>query len=41
MFSNRVIDKWNMLNDDSVLCNTVDVFKAKLDQYLRCSRGFI
>ena len=41
MFSNRVIDEWNMLNDDIVSRNTVDVFKAKLDQYLRCSRGFI
>ena len=39
MFSNRVIDEWNMLNDDIVSCNTVDVFKAKLDQYLSVVGG--
>ena len=41
MFSNRIIDEWNMLSEDVISCNTVEVFKAKLDQYLRFSRGLI
>ena len=40
-FTNRVVDEWNKLTDDIVLCNSVNSFKNKLDQHLRFSRGFI
>ena len=40
-FNNRVVDEWNLLTEDIVSCNTVDTFKAKLDLFLRCDRGFI
>ena len=38
MFSNRLVDKWNRLSEDIISCNTVEAFKVKLDQYLRCCR---
>ena len=41
MFSNRVVEEWNLLTKDAISANAVQVFKAKLDQYLRCSRGLI
>jgi hypothetical protein len=41
VFSNRVVDDWNALSEDIISCNTVNSFKAKLDRYLRISRGFI
>ena len=41
MFSNRVVEEWNLLSEDVISANTVQVFKAKLDQCLRCSRGLI
>ena len=41
MFSNRVVDEWNLLTEDIISCNTVEAFKAKLDHHLRFSRGFI
>ena len=40
-FSFRVIEEWNMLTQEIVLCNTVMQFKSKLDHYLRFCRGFI
>ena len=40
VFSNRVIDKWNLLTEDIISSNTVNGFKAKLDPFLRCNRGF-
>lgn len=40
-FSNRIVDEWNLLTDDIMSCNTVEVFKVKLDHHLKFSRGFI
>jgi ribonuclease P/MRP protein subunit RPP40 len=40
-FANRIIDEWNLLPEDIVSCNTVNMFKNKLDHYLRCCRGLI
>jgi hypothetical protein len=34
VFSNRVVDEWNLLAEEIVSCNTVEGFKAKLDLYL-------
>ena len=41
VFSNRVIDVWNDLPQDAVSCNTLNLFKPKLDHYLRNCRGLI
>jgi ribonucleases P/MRP protein subunit RPP40 len=40
MFSNRVVDEWNLLTEDIVSCDTVNGFKNKLDRYLEYCRGF-
>ena len=40
-FGNRIVDEWNLLNEEIVSCNTVEQFKNKLDRHLRCCRGFI
>ena len=39
IFSNRIIEEWNMLSEDVISSKSVEVFKAKLDQYLWFSRG--
>ena len=39
--TNRIIDEWNILNDEVVSSNTIDNFKIKLDYYLKNCRGFI
>jgi ribonucleases P/MRP protein subunit RPP40 len=39
LFSNRVVDEWNLLTEDIVSCDTVNGFKNKLDRYLECCRG--
>ena len=31
-FSHRVVSKWNMLNNDSVMAKTVNGFKTKLER---------
>jgi ribonucleases P/MRP protein subunit RPP40 len=40
-FGARVVDEWNLLTEDIVSCNTVELFKNRLDHYLRTCRGFI
>lgn len=39
-FKNRVCDEWNCLPEGVVDACSVNVFKGKLDLYLRCIRGF-
>ena len=41
LFSNRIVEEWNLLTEDLVSCSTLDSFKNKLDHYLRYCRGFI
>ena len=39
-FSYRVINEWNLLDNDIVACSSVNLFKDKIDKYLK-RRGFI
>jgi hypothetical protein len=39
-FSNRIVDEWNKLTEEIVLCQTVNNFKNKIDYHLRDIRGF-
>jgi hypothetical protein len=39
-FSHRVVNTWNSLSEDIVACDSINSFKAKLDEFLAC-RGFI
>jgi len=39
-FSNRVVHEWNLLTEEMVQVNCVDVFKGRLDNYLKHIRGF-
>ena len=39
MFSNRVVDEWNMLPVDVISSITVLSFKIKLDRYIKNGRG--
>jgi len=32
VFSHRVVSKWNMLDNDSVMAKTVNGFKTKLER---------
>ena len=41
MFSNRVVEEWNLLSEDVISFNSVKVLKSKLDPYLKFSRGSI
>ena len=41
LFSNRIVEEWNLLTEDIVSCSTLDCFKNKLDHYLRSCWGFI
>ncbi len=38
-FSNRVVNDWNNLPSSVVEANSINVFKNKLDHYLRNMRG--
>jgi len=40
-FSNRVINKWNMLREETIAHNSLSSFKRQLDHHLRDDRGFI
>jgi len=40
-FSNNVINKRNMLNEEIIAGNSLSGFKRKLDRHLRDVRGFI
>ena len=39
-FGFRSVDLWNSLDEDIIACNSVDVFKNRLDTFLK-GRGFI
>ena len=39
-FSQRVVDMWNGLPENTVNCDSVNVFKSRIDKYL-LNRGFI
>ncbi len=41
MFSNRIVDEWNLLTEEIISCKSVNSFKNKLDLHLMCCRGFI
>lgn len=41
VFCNRVVDVWNDLPDDAISGNTLNLFKTKLDRYLRNCRELI
>ena len=41
LFSNRIIDEWNLLPEEIISCSTLDSFKNRIDLYLRNCRGFI
>ena len=39
-FDFRSVDLWNSLNEDIIACNSVNLFKNRLDTFLK-GRGFI
>ena len=41
LFTNRIIDLWNGLPNNALLCNKVDNFKGYVDKYLRVDRGML
>lgn len=41
VFTNRIVDEWNLLSEEIISCVTVNDFKNKLDLHLRSCRGFI
>ena len=40
-FSNRIRDEWNLLKEETVSATNLNTFKAKLDNHLRNTWGFI
>ena len=38
-FGNRICDDWNALNEDIVMAENVNMFKNKLDKYIKEKRG--
>jgi len=40
-FSNRVVNEWNILDEEIILGCSLAGFKRKLDRHLRDKRGYI
>jgi hypothetical protein len=40
-FSDRVVNRWNMLTDDIVSSSSLNQFKSKLQQFCRLKKGFL
>ena len=40
-FSNRVVNEWNILDEEIISGCSLAIFKRKLDRHLRDKRGYI